>query len=216
MSSDMYSEIIRAAGVTENMVISAFARQRMVPLHGKIDADKADGIAKTMIAFDLKEVAPIKLIISSKGGDVTAGEAIIDAIRSLNSPVEGIVVGHAASMAIDVLFACNRRTGLPHSRYFLHFQRKGFDIVCDDEVSKKSSITAVMNKIREGKARQEKCYAERMKKPVGEIRRLLRLGEALHAEYSADDAVKLNIIDEISRNFKYFPLPKEGGAQKSK
>ena len=199
--------LIESAGITEEMAADALAQQRMIPLHGKIDEGKASGINKALLAFDMKEVAPIKILISSGGGDVIAGESIIGTIEALNSPVEGIVMGNAGSMAIDVLFACHHRVGLPHSRYFLHFTRRGFDLVCDDYITKASSLKAVMHKISDGKLQQEKRYAQRMGTSLKEIRHLLRLGETVHAEYTAKQALKLKIIDEIRTDFKYFPRP---------
>lgn len=207
MGKNIYELIQDALGIDANNMGTMLAKHRMVPLHGRINSEMASGLFHTMAAMEILEIAPITLLIDSGGGDIDAGEFIIEGIRMLNSPITGLVMGQAGSMAIDVLLSCKKRIGLPNSRYFMHFPRKNFDIICGEEVSKRSSVEAIALKIRQGKLRQEQWYADRMKKPVKEVRRLLRLGEGLHLHYRAEEALKLGIIEEIKTDFKLFPLP---------
>ncbi|MGQ9869479.1 ATP-dependent Clp protease proteolytic subunit [Leptodesmis sp.] len=64
----------------------------------------------------------IYLYINSSGGDITAGLAIYDTIRSLQSDVVTVGLGEASSMA-SILLASGtkgKRVASPHTRIMIH------------------------------------------------------------------------------------------------
>jgi len=86
-----------------------------------------DGIANSLVAQMLyldsdDNSKPIYLYINSPGGSVTAGLAIYDTIKYVNSDVVTICVGLAASMGAFLLAAGTKgkRVALPHSRIMIH------------------------------------------------------------------------------------------------
>ena len=72
-----------------------------------------------LIALDSLGDAPIKLIITSQGGDMDAAFLFYDTMRLLQSPVETLG-RYAASAAALLLTAGNKRYLLPHSKVMLH------------------------------------------------------------------------------------------------
>ena len=79
----------------------------------------------TMIALDVLEVKPIKLIIDSEGGAAADGLALFDTMQSLRSPVYTIGRGTCASMAAILLVsgAPGRRYAFPNCSLMLHMAR---------------------------------------------------------------------------------------------
>ncbi len=69
----------------------------------------------------------IHLYINSPGGSVSAGMAIYDTMHWLQSPVNTICMGLAASMGAFLLAAGRkgRRSALPHSRIMIHQPSQG-------------------------------------------------------------------------------------------
>ncbi len=92
---------------------------RIVYLFDEINDKSALSIVKGLNFLDSTE-GDIKLIINSGGGSVPAGFAIVDAILKLKNSTTGHVSGCAASMAVDVLQACNRRTMSKFSSIMIH------------------------------------------------------------------------------------------------
>lgn len=97
--------------------------KRIVFLKGKITSDSADEILRQMIYLAEEDpAAPIRLIINSPGGTVSAGLAIYDQIKGSPAPVETYCVELAASMAAHLLAAGapGKRCILRHSHTMIH------------------------------------------------------------------------------------------------
>ena len=201
---DIYEAMERSLGVTMEILGQKLAERRLVPLRGKLDKDMANGICGTLVALDLKEAAPITLLISSNGGDVPSGKYIGDIIQTLRSPVDGLVIDRAASMAVDVLLTCRKRRALPHAEIYVHFTRCGFEVVRDSEAISDIDIAALTKKLTDDKRDREDLYMARLGKTRDQVHELFRLGEKYSLDYSADQALKLGFIDEIDRTFKFF------------
>lgn len=63
---------------------------------------------------------PIRLAITSNGGDVVAGLAACDAIRKSKTKVIGRAIGCAASMGILLLMACHEREAYENTVLLIH------------------------------------------------------------------------------------------------
>lgn len=63
---------------------------------------------------------PIKLYISSDGGNVDTGMTMVDLIKQSKTPVWGIVTTYAYSMGGVILAACHRRVAFANSTILLH------------------------------------------------------------------------------------------------
>ncbi len=89
------------------------SKKAIVTLVGDVHDDKAEDIIEDMQVLALSDCKEINLIISSLGGELDGGLAIIDSIayvQSLGIKVIGNVHGMAASMAAIILQFCDTRT----------------------------------------------------------------------------------------------------------
>lgn len=101
-------------------------KQRTIRIKGKINADMAEDICAYMEYLDCEDnTRPIKLIISSPGGDIDAGLAIYDTMRSVKSPVYTAARGMAASMAAVLLAAGDKRFATKHAKILIHQALQG-------------------------------------------------------------------------------------------
>lgn len=76
----------------------------------------------TLLSYDGRARQPIHLYLSSPGGDIFSGLALIDVMLHLESPVFTYCLGICASMAAIILAAGEHghRYILPHSRVMIH------------------------------------------------------------------------------------------------
>ena len=103
----------------------AFAKMlksRTILLSGQVDQELAEKIMTQLLLMDSENHDPIKMIITSPGGHVDSGYAILDTMRFISSPVITIGAGWVASIAVPIFFggAKEDRYTLPHTRFLLH------------------------------------------------------------------------------------------------
>ena len=90
----------------ENVNLSTLLLEsRILFIGSEINPEMANAIVSALLYLDSVSHEPIRLYINSGGGAVCAGYAIIDTMRMIESPVETVCVGMAASMAA-VILAC--------------------------------------------------------------------------------------------------------------
>lgn len=97
--------------------------QGIVLMVGEIDISMAQLIVAELQYLDNKYPSrPIQLWINSPGGEVSSGLAIYDCINYINSEVQTIAIGMAASMAAFLLSSGTRgkRCALPNAEVMIH------------------------------------------------------------------------------------------------
>ncbi len=93
--------------------------KRMLCLAGAIGFQNVFEAQTLLLALDSLSHEPIKIFISSPGGDVDSTFMFYDTMRLLQSPV--YTIGrYAASAAVLILAAGKKRYLLPHSKTMLH------------------------------------------------------------------------------------------------
>lgn len=75
----------------------------------------------------LQDDRPIRMYLSSVGGDVEAGLAIYDLLRGIPEPLEIVVLGYAYSMGIIILQAADTRIMKPHSSLMAHWGHQAIE-----------------------------------------------------------------------------------------
>ena len=98
-------------------------KQRKIFLWGEINDKSCSKMMEEFLYLEAKQVnEPIRFYINSPGGSITAGMAIFDCIRLIQSPVYPIVTGMAASMASILLSAGEKgkRYVFPNARVLIH------------------------------------------------------------------------------------------------
>ncbi len=106
----------------QDAIDSKLLEQRKVFLWGQVDDESAKHVIDRLMYLDALGTSDIHLYINSPGGYVTAGFAIYDCIKSLNSQVSTICTGFAASMGSIILSAGTKgkRFIQPHARVMIH------------------------------------------------------------------------------------------------
>jgi ATP-dependent Clp protease protease subunit len=117
--------VVEQNGVRERSydIYSRLLKDRIVFLDGEISDETADLVIAQMLFLESEDPKKdISLYINSPGGSVTAGLAIYDTMQYLQSPVQTICMGQAASMGALLLAggAEGKRYILPSARVMIH------------------------------------------------------------------------------------------------
>lgn len=113
----------RTLNVTQLDVFSRLMMDRIIFLGTDINDYTANVLQAQMLYLDsVDPEKDINIYINSPGGSVSAGLAIYDTMQHINSDVQTICTGMAASMAAVLLVAGEKgkRMALPHSRVMIH------------------------------------------------------------------------------------------------
>jgi ATP-dependent Clp protease, protease subunit len=126
MASSLYvPTVIETTGRGERAydIFSRLLRERIILVNGQIEDTMANiVVAQLLFLAAENSEREINLYINSPGGQVTAGLAIYDTMRSLPCPVSTTCVGFAASFGGILLMAGDKglRRALPHARIHIH------------------------------------------------------------------------------------------------
>jgi len=104
-------------------IFSRLLMDRIIFLGTEINDDVANVIIAQLLFLEADGAGKdIQLYINCPGGSVSAGLAIYDTIRYLESPVGTTCMGMAASMGCFLLAAGHpgKRRSLPHARIMMH------------------------------------------------------------------------------------------------
>ena len=113
----------RQLNVTQLDVFSRLMMDRIIFLGTEVNDYTANVLQAQMLYLDSVDSGKdISIYINSPGGSVYAGLGIYDIMQFINSDVQTICTGMAASMAAVLLVAGakGKRSALPHSRVMIH------------------------------------------------------------------------------------------------
>ena len=113
----------RQLNVTQLDVFSRLMMDRIIFLGTEVNDNTANVLQAQMLYLDSVDSGKdISIYINSPGGSVYAGLGIYDTMQFINSDVQTICTGMAASMAAVLLVAGKegKRSALPHSRIMIH------------------------------------------------------------------------------------------------
>lgn len=113
----------RQLNVTQLDVFSRLMMDRIIFLGTGVNDYTANVLQAQMLYLDsVDNTKDISIYINSPGGSVYAGLGIYDTMQFINSDVQTICTGMAASMAAVLLVAGKegKRSALPHSRIMIH------------------------------------------------------------------------------------------------
>lgn len=170
-----------------SQIFETIASKRILLINGRIGGED-----QVLLCLGIKlcnvqsEVEPIALHIDSHGGDTTLSGYISDAIKFSKAPVHGIVTGQACSAAFRILLACDRRMMYPNARVMFHGPRTDYRI-------DRSDFSAFYKLNLEGMASFQRKLAKMSGKPLSRIKKWSRE----EYEFTAEEALELNFIDEI-------------------
>ena len=93
---------------------------RQLFIHEEVDDECARRINRHLFALDTVNHKPIMLYIDSPGGNCSAGLSIINAMKTIDSPVVTIIIAEACSMAGQISIAGNKRVCYETSVWMAH------------------------------------------------------------------------------------------------
>ena len=93
---------------------------RQLFLQEEIDEETSQRINKHLFALDTVSHKPIMIYIDSPGGSCSSGISIINAMKTIESPVVTIIIGEACSMAGQISIAGNKRSCYENSVWMVH------------------------------------------------------------------------------------------------
>jgi ATP-dependent protease ClpP protease subunit len=189
---------------------------RRALITGRIDVEMVKKLELQLATLDDEKIAPITLMLHSLGGEADPTQQVQDIIEMLQSPVYGIAIGDNASAAVDILQMCERRLVRPNSRLLVHYARCSRGWVCDDPEYFATDRSWVEESMAALRAQRFALYERRTGLSKEELLLMFRQGEAHGNFFSADQAVKIGLADEIVRDFKLFPRPEEETASAEK
>lgn len=172
-------------------LLGEFSSARNVLLFGEVNQEMALRMLVELTKLNsLDPTAPINMYINSPGGDIGAGFAIIDVMRSIRAPVNTICFSMAASMGAVILAAGNKRYALEHSTIMIHQPLTGMQgYIKNEDIN---DIADRSNKIRK---QVEGFLADSTKGKTT----LEEMHKACSKDYymTAEEALEMGLIDEI-------------------
>jgi ATP-dependent protease ClpP protease subunit len=184
-------------------------RHRRVLIAGDLNSESLRKTSLELIKLENVKIEPITLMIESGGGNMVPTQQLEDTINMLNSPVDVIVFGDCASMAVDLIQMCRRRMMLPSARLLVHYIRNRQPWICDDPEQLETDIRYFRERLTEDRERRFALYEKRTGLPRPKLAEMFRHGEVHQAYFSAKQAVELRLVDEIVTDFKLFPKKSE-------
>lgn len=174
---------ISATSLTDELFNS-----RMLVLDEPVSQESCMRLIKSMLVLEHEDPeAPITLVISSPGGSVYAGLALVDVMQHLSCPVNTVAAGMVASMASVILAAGSHRMAYAHAYVLIH------QLMGGSGMAQQTDIEIAANHATELRGVLDKLLAER--------------GACTEAEFhdmterdcwcNAERALELGLIDEI-------------------
>lgn len=141
-------------------------------------------------------LTPIWLHIHSPGGDMLAGFALSDQLRTIKTPIYSVVEGYCASAATLISLACTKRFITPSSFMLIH-QLSSWMMGSHEEFKDEVKLQEKLM------AKAVAFYAER----TGQTTEWIK--ESLLHDYwmDANEAVERGFVDSIFTGVDYVPNP---------
>lgn len=175
-------------------IYSRLLKDRIIMLTGAIDDNVSNSIVAQLLFLDAQDnEKDIYLYINSPGGSVTAGLAIYDTMNFINSDVQTIVIGMAASMGSILLTAGEKgkRFALPNSEVMIHQPLGGAQ-------GQATEIEIAARHILETKVKLNNILAKHSGQNIETIENDTDRDKFM----SAEEALEYGLIDGIMQNSK--------------
>lgn len=173
----------------------ALLKDRIILLNADISDNVIEKVVLPMMALSKKNLKPIKILINSSGGDIEAGQMVVDAILTCPAPVVGIAMGKAMSAAFDIFLACDKRIVYPNTVLMAH---SGSASLAPQTLS---AIKVEGKLLEEYFERWARFYASRTKISEKEWAALLASG--LNRYFFPEEALDTGLAHEV------VPMPKK-------
>ncbi len=173
-------------------IYSRLLKERIIFLTGEINDDISTLICSQLLFLEAESRdQDVFIYINSPGGSVTSALAIYDTMMFISPKVNTICLGQACSAASMLLCAGNKRFMLKNSRVLLHQplgQMKG----------QARDLELYVEEIQKLKTIVSNIYHEHTGIALKELDKIFDRDTI----YRSEEAIKMNIVDEIVANRK--------------
>ena len=186
----MNIQVKSSSGISLIPMETSLLADRKIFIEGEITQETAcDFVKKMMLLVREDSNAPIDVLISSPGGEISSGLLMYDMIQSSRTPVRMYCLGTAYSMGA-LLFASGNhgRYMLPHSELMLHEPLLGNRIG-----GSASSIRSVSDSLMETRCKMNQILAKHTGKTEEEIAEATRFDHY----FSPEESISFGLADKI-------------------
>lgn len=176
-----------------NVAQQTLLSKSIIEIRGNITQETADYVRECVSVLETVDNPPVRVIITSSGGDIIAGLDIYDMIANYTGMTTGVVIAEASSMAAVILQACKKRLAYANSRILIH----------DPAILYLSIHTVRTNNSKFQKllaknderifSRTYRILAKRSGKTIPQVKKVCHKEE----EMFADEALRFGLIDSI-------------------
>ncbi|XP_010546239.1 PREDICTED: ATP-dependent Clp protease proteolytic subunit 2, mitochondrial-like [Tarenaya hassleriana] len=170
-------------------IFSRLLKERIICINGPINEDTSHVVVAQLLFLESENPSkPIYMYLNSPGGHVTAGLAIYDTMQYIQSPINTICLGQAASMASLLLAAgaTGHRRSLPNASVMIHQPSGGYNGQAKDMMIHTKQIVRVWDTLNE-------LYA----KHTGQSIEVIQKNMDRDYFMTPEEAKAFGIIDEV-------------------
>lgn len=108
-------------GIALTSIYDEMLARRELSVTGPVTQDMAFDVCQQLLQLEYADPkAEVTLYVASPGGSVSAGLAIVDAMRTIACPVRTVCLDTAASMGAIIFVSGDRREMFPHAELMIH------------------------------------------------------------------------------------------------
>ena len=122
-----FEEALLKGGLVEDVFYLRDLKQRKLFISTNICQETVDDAIRHIMQINREDMGvaredrkPIILYVSSNGGDVDAGFALVDVILSSETPLYIVNQGYQYSMGFLIGLAGHKRFAMPHAKFLMH------------------------------------------------------------------------------------------------
>ena len=167
----------------------ALLKDRTILFNGAVKENIIERVALPLTTLVQKSIKPIKLIINSPGGQVEAGQAVVDAILTSRAPVITIAMGQAMSAAFDIFLSGSYRVVYPNTVLMCHSGSAKLEALTLPQINQEADLHKIYF------SRWSKFYSSRTKISEKEWFDLLSTG--LNRYFFPDESLAKGLCQEI-------------------
>lgn len=185
-------QIKSSNGICIAPVETGIFKHRKLIIEGEVNSESAMSFIKAlMLLIYENDREPIDVLINSPGGEINAGLAMYDAMRSCGVKVRTICIGRGFSMGA-VLFAAGTggRYMLPNSELMIHEP-----LISNRIGGSSTSVKSISDSLLETKKKMDRLLSECTGRTEEEIAEATSYDHYFTAEESIDFGLADGIID---------------------
>jgi ATP-dependent Clp protease protease subunit len=176
--------------IDSHEVLEGLLKRNVLAIMDIIDMDMYDWVVKSVLYLESIGAPDVEVRIDSAGGEIDAGLAIYDVLLQYKGNSTGVVYRKTHSIAAIILQACTRRVMLEHSSLLIHAPGNRIDLDMLENPGKLGKMKVELQ------CAQNSLY-DILTRRTGKSRSVIRRQSKKDAVMNPDEALQLNLIDEI-------------------